>query len=221
MSVIQSIQNKIQELLYGDNAEHLRRDSLKADADPDYMLYSPDVVGYNTTAEQQFLFQNLIMGLDPTTYSVLDIGCGRGDLYGFLREIWSDNLFAYTGVDMNPIMCDLAREKYGLELINNSFENAKPNPHDWVVAGGFFTQRRCETEDDDLQKMFTDIDKMYTLANRVVSFNLLSPINNTIHDGFFYVHPGLVMDMLIEKYQYVSVRHNYTKDVYTVSIYKL
>lgn len=221
MNVIHSIQNKIQELLYGDNAEHMRRDSLKAATDPDYMLHSPEVVGYNTTSEQQFLFQNLIMGLDPTSYSVLDIGCGRGDLYGFLTEIWSDQIFAYTGVDMNPNMCDLAREKYGLDLINNSFENAKLTNHDWVVAGGFFTQRRCETEDNDLQKMFTDIDKMYELSNQVVSFNLLSPINNIIHDGFFYVHPGLVMDMLIEKYQYVSVRHNYTKDVYTVSIYKI
>jgi SAM-dependent methyltransferase len=221
MSVIQSIQNKIQELLYGDNAEHLRRDSLNAATDPDYMLYSPEVVGYNTTSEQQFLFQNLIMGLDPTSYSVLDIGCGRGDLYGFLKELWPDHLFAYTGIDHNPVMCDLGREKYGLELLNSSFDTANVLNHDWVVASGFFTQRRCETEDDDLQKMFKDIDKMYTLANRVVSFNLLSPINNTIHDGFFYVHPGLVMDMLIEKYQYVSVRHNYTKDVYTVSIYKI
>lgn len=221
MSIIQSIQNKIQELLYGDNPEHVRRDSLKPGSDPDYMLHSPEVVGYNTTAEQQFLFQNLILGLDPTAFSVLDIGCGRGDLYGFLKEIWPDHLFGYTGIDMNPIMCDLAKEKYGLDLVNGNFDTAKFNPHDWVVAGGFFTQRRCETEDDDLQKMFKDIDKMYNLANRTVSFNLLSPINNTIHPGFFYVHPGLVMDMLIEKYHYVSVRHNYTKDVYTVSIYKM
>jgi SAM-dependent methyltransferase len=221
MSVIHSIQNKIQELLYGNNPEHLRRDNLKAENDSDYMLYSPEVVGYNTTAEQQFLFQNLVLGLDASASTVLDIGCGRGDLYGFLRELWPDQIFGYTGVDHNPIMTDLGREKYGLDLINSSFETCTVSPHDWVVASGFFTQRRCETEDEDLHKLFKDVDKMYDIANRIVSFNLLSPINNTIHPGFFYVHPGLIMDMLIEKYQYVTVRHNYTKDVYTVSIYKI
>jgi len=221
MSIMKSIQNKIQDLLYGNNEEYNRRDTLSAATDPDFMLYSPEVVGYNTTAEQQFLFQNLIMGLDATSFSVLDIGCGRGDLYGFLKELWPDHLFGYTGIDMNPIMCDLGREKYRLELINGSFDNTKLSAHDWVIAGGFFTQRRCETEDDDLKKMFVDIDNMYNLANRVVSFNLLSPINNKIHEGFFYVHPGLVMDLLIEKYKFVTVRHNYSNDVYTVSIYKI
>lgn len=220
MSIMQSIQNKIQDLLYSNNPEYLRRDSLKADTDPDYMLYSPEVVGYNSTTEQQFIFQNLIIGLDPTAWSVLDIGCGRGDLYGFLKELYPDHIFGYTGIDHNPVMCNLAREKYGLELFNNSFENAKLNNHDWVVASGFFTQRRCNSEDDDLRKMFDDIEKMYNIANHTVAFNLLSPINNTIHDGFFYVHPGLVIDMLLEKYQYVNLRHNYSKDVYTVTIYK-
>ena len=61
---------------------------------------------------------------------------------------------------------------------------------------------------------------IFFIINQIVSFNLLNPINNTLHEGFFYVHPGLVMDMLIEKYQYVTVRNNYSKDVYTVLIYK-
>jgi hypothetical protein len=34
------------------------------------------------------------------------------------------------------------------------------------------------------------------------------------------VHPGLIMDMLLEKYQFVNIRHNYSKDIYTVTIYK-
>ena len=61
---------------------------------------------------------------------------------------------------------------------------------------------------------------MYSLANNVVSFNMLSPIGNEVVDGFFYVHPGLIMDMLIEKYRYVTVKNNYSEDVYTVTIYK-
>jgi len=61
---------------------------------------------------------------------------------------------------------------------------------------------------------------LYNIANHVVAFNLLSPINTKQHEGFLYIHPGLIMDMLVEKYQFVTLRHNYSKDVYTVLIYK-
>lgn len=191
-------------------------------ADPDYMMHSPIPVGYNTTTEQRFLMQNLLVGFAGG--SLLDIGCGRCDLYGVARGLAALNgdIVAYSAIDHNPIMTQLGEAKWGLTDINvGAFETAKLNKHEWVIASGVFTQRRCETEDDDLRKLFDDIDTLYNLSTQVVSFNLLNPINTHHHDGFFYVHPGLVMDMLIEKYQFVNIRCNYSKDVYTVLIYKL
>jgi hypothetical protein len=200
-----------------NNTEKENWDTLTP-ADPDYMLYSPKPIGYHATDEQDYLFQNLLVGFN-TDGTILDIGCGRADLCKFI-ETFFDATVPYHGVDHNPIMADLAKQKYGYDIITGAFETAKLPNADWVVASGVFTQRRCDTEDGDLTKLFSDIDIMYNLANNVVAFNLLSPINNKHHDGFFYVHPGLMMDMLIEKYQYVTVRHNYSKDVYTVLIYK-
>jgi SAM-dependent methyltransferase len=191
-------------------------------ADPDYMLYSPFPVGYNTTAEQQYLFQNLLFGFDPTYHSVTDLGCGRGDMCNFINEFYGYPA-PYYGIDHNPIMADLAKQKYGYDIETGAFETVLPklNKTDWVVASGVFTQRRCQTEDADLIKLIDDVDLMYENANNVVAFNLLSPINNFHHEGFFYVHPGLIMDMMIEKYRHVNVRHNYSNDVYTVLIYKI
>jgi SAM-dependent methyltransferase len=220
MSSVKQLQQKLQQLLFNGTPETEKYDNLDPAKDPDYMLNSPQVVGYNSTSEQNFLFQNLIIGLDSQVYTVLDIGCGRGDLYGYLRSIY-DDVFGYTGVDMNPVMCDLAKQKYNLDIRCTTFEQADLKEHDWVLASGYFTQRRCNTEDEDLQKLFADVEKMYTLSTRAVSFNLLSPINNTLHEGFFYVHPGLVLDMMLEKYKHVNLRHNYSKDVYTVTIYKI
>jgi hypothetical protein len=154
---------------------------------------------------------------------LLDIGSGRCDLYGVARELAATNndIVAYNAIDHNPIMTQLGEAKWGLTNIKvGAFETAEFNPHQWVVASGVFTQRRCETEDADLRKLFDDVDILYNMAQEVVSFNLLNPINNTIHEGFFYVHPGLIMDMLIEKYRFVTVRNNYSNDVYTVTIYK-
>jgi hypothetical protein len=40
--------------------------------DPEYLLHSPIPVGYNTTAEQRYLMQNLLIGFCGG--SLLDIG---------------------------------------------------------------------------------------------------------------------------------------------------
>lgn len=212
--------NLIIDNLSNSNEDQVRYDALDA-SDTDYMMYSPIPVGYNTTAEQRFLMQNLLIGFAGG--SLLDIGAGRCDLYGVASELAALNgdIVLYDAIDHNPIMTQLGEQKWGLTDVRvGAFETAKLDPREWIVASGVFTQRRCATEDDDLKKLFDDIDILYNLSTQVVSFNLLNPINNTHHEGFFYVHPGLVMDMLIEKYQYVTIRNNYSKDVYTVLIYK-
>lgn len=212
----QELESKISDLL----TKSSDFDSLEP-TDPDYMLYSPGPVGYNTISEQNYLFQNLLTGFNPEFDNITDIGCGRADMCKFIQDFYGIAA-PYYGIDHNPIMADLAKKKYGYNISVGAFEKVLPTLENtsWVVASGVFTQRRCESEDDDLMKLFDDVALMYESATSVVSFNLLSPINNYHHEGFFYVHPGLVLDMLIERYQHVSIRHNYSKDVYTVLIYK-
>ena len=212
------IQEKILNVLTATDTDKQRWDSLTPESE-DYMLHSPLPVGYHETNEQHYLFQNLLVGYLPNQ-SILDIGCGRADLANFINDFYGQAA-VYTGIDHNPLMSDLAKQKYNYDTTVGAFETTKLTNHDWVVASALFSYRRCETEMADLSKLFDDIDIMYNTANSVVAFNLLSPIKNTIHEGFFYVHPGLILDMLIEKYRYVTIRNNYSNDVYTVLIYKI
>ncbi len=217
MKSVSDIEQKLTKIISG-NEDINKYDNLKP-TDDDYMIYSPHCVGYNSTSEQQYIFQNLLVGYNPEIYTILDIGCGRSDLYGYLHETYN-NIISYQGLDHNPNMSTLSKQKYNIDINLGQFGVVDLTPADWVVACGFFTIRRHESEDEDLRQLFNDVDKMYELSNNCVSFNLLSPIGNEIADGFFYVHPGLIMDMLIEKYRYVTVRNNYSNDVYTVTIYK-
>ena len=215
---VDDLKSKIESNLNNFDSDTPRWDSLTP-TDSDYMLYSPKPVGYHTTSEQRYMFQNLLVGFDPSM-SVLDIGCGRADLCDFINSFYG-TAAPYYGIDHNPIMSVIANQRYGYDTITGAFETTKLPTAEWVVASGLFTQRRCDSEDEDLRKLLKDVELLYDTATTAVSFNLLSPINNTLHDGFFYVHPGLIMDMLIEKYRYVTVRHNYSNDVYTVTIYKI
>jgi SAM-dependent methyltransferase len=195
-------------------------EDIKSDS-PDYMLYSPFPVGYSTIQEQSYIFENLIVGYTPDL-SILDIGCGRADLINFIEYYHGTRPSLYTGIDHNPNILNIAKQKYGTDfkLTFGPFEKLDLVIHDWVVASGIFTARRCESESEDLLKLIDDIDILYKATNQVLAFNLLNPINTTHFEGFFYVHPGLILDMLIEKYQDVVIKHNYSDDVYTVLIYK-
>ena len=215
---VEDLKSKIESNLNNSDVEIQRWDSLTP-TESDYMLYSPKPMGYHTTSEQRYMFQNLLIGFDPSM-SVLDIGCGRADLCDFINSFYG-MAAPYYGIDHNPIMASIAKQRYGYDTITGAFETTELPTAEWVVASGLFTQRRCDSEDEDLRKLLKDVELLYDTATSAVSFNLLSPINNTLHDGFFYVHPGLIMDMLIEKYRYVTVRHNYSNDVYTVTIYKI
>ena len=76
------------------------------------------------------------------------------------------DIVLYDAIDHNPIMTALGEQKWGLEGVRvGAFETAKLDPREWVVASGVFTQRRCETEDADLQKLFEDIDILYFQLN--------------------------------------------------------
>ena len=108
-------------------------DKLTPESGNDYLLYSPSVVGYSSEAEQQYMFLNLLMGFDGSMYSLLDIGCGRADLYDYITKR-SARIISYQGIDHNPNMSDLAKQKYDIDVINDKFETAELKNTDWVVA---------------------------------------------------------------------------------------
>jgi len=188
--------------------------------DPEFLRKSPLPIGYESVQEQKFLYSNLFAGFNPTTDSLLDIGAGRGDLFGFITNFYQIESFNYTGIERNPVLCDIGYQKYGLTLTNGDFQKHPLPKNDWVVAAGTFFGRRTTSEPGDMQLLLDDIRHMYNAANTGVVFNILSPINNEIQEGRFYVHPGLMLDMLIEDYGYVTIKHNYSQTVYTVTIYK-
>ena len=217
MSIFENLQERIS-VLFGSKKEN-KFDSLNPKDDIDYLMNSPIPVGYTSVLEQQFIFQNLISGFNPMTDTLCDIGAGRGDLYKFITDLYGIE-FGYIGIDQNPVMVDLAKQKYGLDLINDSYETMDLPEAGWLVTSGIFTTKRNEKFEDDLEYLYTNIDKMYNKATKAVSFNLLCPLAGLVSDGFLYIKPSDVIDTLITKYRFVNIKHDYTDDIYTITIYK-
>lgn len=52
---------------------------------------------------------------------LLDVGCGAG----WISDVWAKNGFQVTGLEPSLVRCNLAREKYGLNVVNEYIENAE------------------------------------------------------------------------------------------------
>lgn len=69
-------------------------------------------VGWGSERSQRLRFEVLFRGLDPKGKTILDVGCGLGDLIPFLEQ-QTGGEFNYIGVDVaEQLICD-ARETYG------------------------------------------------------------------------------------------------------------
>ena len=74
-----------------------------ANLDPDYLQYSPEVVGYDNREHlwDAYRIVTSYMG-DPDGYaSVMDFGCGRGDYLAFHTQEYGKDIIDYYGVDLN------------------------------------------------------------------------------------------------------------------------
>src|SRR5690349_5346492 len=67
--------------------------------------------GWSSASSQRARFDSLIRSSRFSGGSVVDYGCGTGDLYQFLSE--TGLRFSYIGLDVNPGMLAIARKKHG------------------------------------------------------------------------------------------------------------
>jgi SAM-dependent methyltransferase len=71
---------------------------------------SYDVLDWSSPASQQARFRVLLQNVDLREKSLLDVGCGLGDLYAMLQQ--SPAGVEYTGVDIIPQMVQEARRRH-------------------------------------------------------------------------------------------------------------
>jgi len=102
---------------------------------------SPGAVGWTSIGQHRRYQAILHAAGDLTGKKILDFGCGKGDLYGFLRD--SGRLVGYCGVDVNPNLVDLARRKHPEAefLVHDVEERPLARTFDVILICGVFNLR--------------------------------------------------------------------------------
>ncbi|MCF7983524.1 MAG: class I SAM-dependent methyltransferase [Thiohalocapsa sp.] len=124
-------------------------------------------VHWNSTQCQQVRFAAIrgFLPADLSALTLVDVGCGLGDLYGFLLG-QGDLPGRYIGIDVVEPMVALARERTGCEILHRDvLSDPLPDGDYYLCSGAMNTLTREETEQF--------LRRCFDAAGRGLVFNLL------------------------------------------------
>jgi SAM-dependent methyltransferase len=174
-------------------------------------------VGWTDRSGQIKRYQDLLDIGVQNNDSILDFGCGLGDLYGYTKKI---NLNVdYIGVDINEDHIADAKDTYESKLrhvvpfqenncifqVIDTIDDVRRD-FDWFLASGSFTIGF------NMEEIMEVLDKAYYKSHKGMAFNLLikKEIENfwvTRYYGATLYSPDWVLEKLRSKYSKV-----YSKD---------
>jgi SAM-dependent methyltransferase len=175
---------------------------------------SPLSLGW-TRGKQGLRFRILlerIASID-TPLTILDFGCGFGDLFGYLRR--HHPTWEYVGVDINPRLVAMGRTKFpGARLEVLDALDALP-ACDYVVASGVFSSRVT-----DNRAWLTETLEAFARRARVgVSANFVSAAAEVRYDDLFYWSVGDVAETVTSLSRRFSIDHSYMPFEFTLHVH--
>lgn len=126
----------------------------------------------------------------PEPPSILDVGCGWGGLFAYIRERGIQ--VRYTGIDLVGPMIEHARRVYhGAEfLVGNVLQMEGENRFDYVVGSGIMALK-LENNIPKTEAFVREATRaMYRLCSYGAAFNLMSNRVNFMADKLYYTSPS-------------------------------
>lgn len=149
--------------------------------------------------------------------SVLDVGCGLGDFYAWMKR--KKLRPEYTGLDITPEMVGRAGERFPgvrfclCDLLDLSHGVVS---HDYVLSSGIFTHR-CTSPYDFLMAM---VRRMFEISKHAVGFNCLSAWAEEKEGHEFHADPVRILSLCRTLTSRVVLRHDYHPRDFTIYMYK-
>ena len=182
----------------------------------DFGSGSVEALGWRNLHTQTTRFEALVRIGDLAGRTVLDVGCGHGDLRGFLRANGHD--VEYLGLDHLPELLDVAVERYGdwlrTRFLLGDFSSADLPRTDYVLCSGALSYR--QRDPDFIPRV---IEKLFRTCRLGLGFNLLRSAAQA--DGILVAHePARILEVCRRLTPDVTLSEGYLPDDFTVFLYR-
>ncbi|KIQ30125.1 SAM-dependent methyltransferase [Xanthomonas arboricola] len=179
-------------------------------------------VDWNGEASQALRFAQLCkISEDNNAFSLNDLGCGYGALYGFLRE---KHQVDYAGFDISPDMIDAAKKRYQVENTVRFAIAAEPDQiADYGIASGIFNVRLDHSDDRWQAYVESTLDTLDRTSRRGFAFNCLTSYSDQERKraDLYYADPCHYFDLCKRRYaRDVALLHDYGLYEFTILVRK-
>lgn len=168
---------------------------------------------------QYLRFSELTRALDfnDGQKTLLDIGCGNGELYKFLNFLGFRG--RYVGYDINEKLLAQARSRFaGIDVHNLDIMSEDNGPRfDYVLLSGLFNVNAGQSA----AWVRNFLARMYELCEGIMAFNMISTHVSFRDDRMFYMDPAEVLSFCIEKLsRRTTLAHHNLPYNYTVTVFR-
>ncbi len=172
-------------------------------------------VDWGSRASQQRRFRVLCQVGDLDGKSILDVGCGQGDLYECLSR--RGVRVRYTGIDITREMIEVARQRFPKARFRVAdVLEERGRQHDYVLSSGIFGQRSAAP----FEYLKAAVQRMFALAKCAVAFNTLSTWAAQQEKGEFHADPLKVAAFCRTLTPVLTLRHDYHPRDFTIYLYR-
>ena len=187
----------------------------------DINLSKMNKIGWGNTKSQKLRFKLLTENFDFKNKTVLDIGCGFGDLYSFIENQYSIKLKKYVGIDV----CDdfivynqkRFKKKNNTIFINCEANDLKNNNFDYCFISGTFNLK-MHNNYNELKKI---LNYMYSHSKIACGINLLSTNVDYQNPKDFHYNPSKVIDIVQKISKNFKIRHDYPLYEFTIHLIRI
>lgn len=175
-------------------------------------------VGWGTESSQHLRFEVLFRGLDPKGKTILDVGCGLGDLVPYLEKR-TDGDFRYFGIDIAEKLINNAGAAYGgvgREFHTGDIFSVKVPPIDISVLSGALSFKTVGIEDYAHDTMKT----MFGLSRQATSLNFLTKYVDFELEKNQHYQPETIFRWAKQLSKRVNLIDDYPLYEFTVQIFR-
>ncbi len=200
-------------------------ESLKNHFDERIKLYGAGLqsVDWKSRTAQYNRFRELLKVVDfSQPFSIIDYGCGDGELIRFLQSMNAD--FQYFGFDVSTQMVEAARKEFAASkncLFSTQIEDFPMA--DYTVASGIFNLKFDADDEDWKEYIEATIIKMNALSYKGFAFNALTSYSDVEfrRADLFYADPLYWFDFCKRNVsRFVSLLHDYPEYDFTIIVRK-
>jgi len=211
-------------MLFAKRLETMNRSEIKKYYTEKFSKFGATARGVDWEDEnsQRLRFRILSEIGDLQGASVLDVGCGNGEmLQWFSRQ---GLRVAYTGIDMADSMIQFAQKRYGDKgtFLQGDILEAELKPVDYCFASGTFHVKGAAGHEEWFAYVKDALTRMFNLSRRGMAVNFMTSFVDYREDHLFYLSPyDLLHFSMSELTRSITLRHDYPLWEYAAYFYRL